>query len=247
MVITFFIGNGFDLNLGLKTKYSDFIEEYKKLEPTSELLQSFCQDIKDSEKLWSNAEYAMGQYTNKFDAGQGKDFSDCHTDFCEHLANYLKGQEERIGYNDCFQFIEPAFSNINDLTKSFPTHEKEMIDLIFKEHLSEDITINFVNFNYTRVLDRCLDIVIQKKKVLGTHKSGNVVHNHRKGKVYHIHGTVEQNMVFGVSDESQILKKDIFDCDRERRMRKMGEKCIKVHIWGNCLVSKRTVVRKYCE
>ena len=28
MYITFLIGNGFDLNLGLKTKYRDFLEVY---------------------------------------------------------------------------------------------------------------------------------------------------------------------------------------------------------------------------
>lgn len=35
MNITFFIGNGFDINIGLKTKYSDFLYYYldsKKLE-----------------------------------------------------------------------------------------------------------------------------------------------------------------------------------------------------------------------
>ena len=31
MNITFLIGNGFDLNLGLDTRYTDFLSEYKKL------------------------------------------------------------------------------------------------------------------------------------------------------------------------------------------------------------------------
>ncbi len=34
MYITFLIGNGFDLNLGLKTKYKDFLEVYASVETT---------------------------------------------------------------------------------------------------------------------------------------------------------------------------------------------------------------------
>lgn len=31
MKITFLIGNGFDINLGLKTKYKDFVNHYKQI------------------------------------------------------------------------------------------------------------------------------------------------------------------------------------------------------------------------
>ena len=31
MNVTFFIGNGFDINIGLKTKYSDFYPYFKKM------------------------------------------------------------------------------------------------------------------------------------------------------------------------------------------------------------------------
>ena len=34
MKITFLVGNGFDLNLGLDTNYSDFLKEYKKNKDT---------------------------------------------------------------------------------------------------------------------------------------------------------------------------------------------------------------------
>ena len=32
MKITFLIGNGFDINLGLKTKYKEFVNYYKKID-----------------------------------------------------------------------------------------------------------------------------------------------------------------------------------------------------------------------
>lgn len=49
MNITYLIGNGFDLNLGLKTKFKDYLEEYMVPQPEdSELINS---DI----DLWSGA------------------------------------------------------------------------------------------------------------------------------------------------------------------------------------------------
>ena len=49
--------------------------------------------------------------------------------------------------------------------------------------------------------------------MLGSHRSGSTIYNHRIGEVQHVHGTLESQMVFGVNDESQIAKPDIFECD----------------------------------
>ena len=53
MNITFLIGNGFDLNLGLKTTYSDFLKEYTSVIDEKDPLKSFKKYIlKDFDK-WS--------------------------------------------------------------------------------------------------------------------------------------------------------------------------------------------------
>ena len=41
MNITFMIGNGFDLNIGLKTRYKDFILEYLKIDTKDDMLKKF--------------------------------------------------------------------------------------------------------------------------------------------------------------------------------------------------------------
>lgn len=93
MNITFLIGNGFDLNLGLATAYSDFVKYYKETDAEKNVLIKFRQDISDNEAHWSAAEIEMGRYTGTFKTGQGEAFSECHTDFCKHLATYLKNSK----------------------------------------------------------------------------------------------------------------------------------------------------------
>ena len=53
MNITFLIGNGFDLNLGLATAYSDFVKYYKETDAEKNVLIKFRQDISDNEAHWS--------------------------------------------------------------------------------------------------------------------------------------------------------------------------------------------------
>ena len=120
MNITFLIGNGFDLNLGLATAYSDFVKYYKETDAEKNVLIKFRQDISDNEAHWSAAEIEMGRYTGTFKTGQGEAFSECHTDFCKHLAAYLKQQQDRIDYDYIAKQIEQAFANINALAKPYP-------------------------------------------------------------------------------------------------------------------------------
>ena len=48
MALTYVIGNGFDINLGLKTKYSDFYDHYLKQDsPNGNLLRFKSNILKD--------------------------------------------------------------------------------------------------------------------------------------------------------------------------------------------------------
>ena len=88
MNIVYLIGNGFDLNLGLKTKYSDFIKEYI-IPKTEDNLQiaKFKGDIAQSEQNWSSAELEFGKYTSRFFGEDGREyFLNCHEDFCRALS-----------------------------------------------------------------------------------------------------------------------------------------------------------------
>lgn len=213
MNITFLIGNGFDRNMGLDTTYSDFIKVYKKSEAKTQILKELRFRINENETLWSSAELAFGQYTSEFGAGEAEQFAECQEDFCQNLANYLKKQESRIDYSFAEDAIIQAFSRLNDLTSSFPTQERIVLDGIYKNYVSEEIKFNFICYNYTRTLDECISVMKKKKPIVGSHKYGSQSLNHTIGQLCHVHGTVEKEMVFGVNDETQILNLKLFDCD----------------------------------
>ena len=213
MNITFLIGNGFDRNLGLETTYSDFVKEYKKTNGSTETLKEFRAYIKDNEELWSTAEVALGEYTGQFGDGEAEAFSECHADFCEHLATYLKEQESQIDYDSARVKIEKAFSRVNKITQVFPMQEREIIDGVYSSHASETRTFNFLCYNYTGTLDKCIEIAKQNPDVLGAHRYGGSNLGHGIGQICHVHGTVDKEMVFGVNDDTQIAKPEVFVCE----------------------------------
>ncbi len=211
MNITFLIGNGFDKNLGLKTTYADFIKYYQTTDAKSKVLENFRKYIKDNEELWCDAEIALGQFTKEFEKGDGKSFTKCHQDFCEKLVQYLQKEESRLSFNLFKEKILSAFKNITDIDKSFPTQERNSIRTIFNNYRNEPYIFNFICFNYTSTLDKCLEIVKDSKGLLGQHRYNTTICNHLIENYCHVHGTVEKEIVFAVHDETQIAKPDIFD------------------------------------
>lgn len=211
MQITFLIGNGFDRNLGLETTYADFIKYYKNTEGSSKILKNFRKYISDNEELWKKAEVALGKYTQEFETGKGMAFSECQQDLCEHLVNYLKNEESKLSYDAFSEKVLSAFKNIVNPYKSFPTQERSVIRGIFDKRKSEDYNFDFICFNYTSTLDKCLEIVKKSSGALGQHMNGSISHDHRIQELCHVHGTVEKEIVFAVNDETQIAKPDIFD------------------------------------
>lgn len=63
MNITYLVGNGFDLNLGLETRYADFITVYKNQVLSDKNLENFRWSVASNLALWSNAELAFGKCT----------------------------------------------------------------------------------------------------------------------------------------------------------------------------------------
>ena len=63
MNVTFLIGNGFDLGIGLKTAYSDFYNVYCKSDSNDSLaVKKFKSEIQGNYENWSDFEAAFGEY-----------------------------------------------------------------------------------------------------------------------------------------------------------------------------------------
>nr|MBR4281924.1 bacteriophage abortive infection AbiH family protein [Clostridia bacterium] len=216
MNITFLIGNGFDLNLGLATKFNDFLKVYTKpTDSDSALIRAFKEHVLTENELWANAEMAFGQYTAAFNptaevTKTADDFCECYEHFCRELASYLSKEEERINFTSLSKFIGNVLpKSLLGYLSGFREVEKQSL-LEAQKGVSGGEIFNFINFNYTTTLDMCL-AAIPKRDVMGTRTYGNTRYSNGIGTLIHVHGYTSHDMILGVNDESQVANSTLFD------------------------------------
>ncbi|MBQ5473867.1 MAG: hypothetical protein IIT65_04050, partial [Lachnospiraceae bacterium] len=210
MVFTYFIGNGFDLNIGLQTSYDHFLDYYlkdvkEKPEDDAPVIDRLKYYIKDSRKKdiinWSNAEMAFGDATVFFKDSDDyeSDFILCKDDFCSALCDYLKMQNKRLSNIALSEKQKSKVSvAIGDIIGGLKT---DSFRTISKAIRNENIEINIVSFNYTDSIDSLTKDIRNVKNVVNIN---GINHNIFYKKMIHVHGTFDRDMVFGVHDDSQV-------------------------------------------
>lgn len=197
MNITFLVGNGFDINLGLDTRYTDFYPSY--IEKGHKDLLSNC--IENNYDSWANLELAIGKFLNAVTPEHVDEFLDSKGVLEGDLAEYLRGQESRLDLTS--NKLSSEFQkNIADFFKEFST--KEQADFrAWLASVNKSISYQFISYNYTNSLD---DIVAKGKTVssFSTHVSGSTRYTDSIENVHHIHGTLDGDLILGLNDASQI-------------------------------------------
>lgn len=202
MNVLFLIGNGFDLNVGLKTRFKDVLKSYLKREDSDPRLRKFKEDINRDFENWSDFEKQMGVYTEEFTPETIDDYCFCIRNFREFLVAHLKKEESRIDYD---QFHDQIMSVFLDSIQNFCDELKPSdIDILRPmRNIGELIQYDFITFNYTSVLDRCLDMLKQKSFPRRLNYVDGV------GQTLHLHGTTEENLIMGIDNVSQIANESL--------------------------------------
>ena len=197
-IVTFLIGNGFDIGLGLKTRYADFIATYLKRPSKTDVIAELKKTIHQNADFWGDAELAFGKL--KFSTF-GKDsysvVKECVTDFSDELSEYLQNEELRLRVPT--EELKVAFISLlcsyYQRLGEYPKRN-ELKRLKQFNHLK----VNIINFNYTETIDKMLP------------QSGMVVLpgwgkvNVQINEVCHVHGALSAgtSRSFGVNMPSQI-------------------------------------------
>ena len=202
------IGNGFDINIGLKTRYTEFYQHYVGKYPDDMLAQA----IGKNHIYWSDLELGLGRYTEQIKPEEEEVFWNSEANLEQELANYLESQLDLVKINDADKRTEIALEmqrSLIEFSKELPENFKEQINNILGA-IRENITYSFISFNYTTVLDQCLDIAkkIFQNSIGKRSFNGGLIYSDNIGDVIHIHGTTETEMVLGVNDEEQISNKN---------------------------------------
>lgn len=206
--ITFFIGNGFDINVGLNTKYSEFYEYYLKKNPQDML----AKEIGANYEYWANLEEGLGHYTAKVPNSKIDQFFKSEDLMEESLADYLELQMDRIQISsgEEKEIAKRMKKSLLKFYEELPKSQEEYIkNLIYKTR--DSIKYSFIVFNYTNSFDKCLQLLKQEySENIDSHKADNrCVYQISAGNIIHINGTVNEEMILGVNDVSQIDNQEI--------------------------------------
>ena len=197
-VVTFLIGNGFDLGLGLRTKYSDFIPIYLSRPSNTDVIAKLKEKVSQNSDFWGDAELAFGKL--RFSTFGKESYSvvkECVTDFSDVLSEYLQNEERR--------FQVPA----DELKLAFCTlmcsYYQRLGEYPKRNELKRlkrfnRLKVNVINFNYTETIDKMLP----PSGTMTLPEWGKV--EVQINEVCHVHGalSVGTSRSFGVNMSSQI-------------------------------------------
>lgn len=195
MNILYMIGNGFDLAQNLKTSYQDFYKYLVEQKPKNAIQAKMLEQItgEDHEK-WSDLEIALGEFTKDID--DKASFEDFYFDLCNQLRTYLI--EQTNGFEVTDHIVDKY---IKDMVRPdfYLTPREQLTYERFFRNFSETRKINIVSFNYTDIIDKCLD-VHNADRNLPTNG-----HSYKLNSSIKLHGTLGTSyLLMGVCDEKQI-------------------------------------------
>lgn len=221
MKYTYLIGNGLDLNIGLKTSFVDFFKSYCKISVgDKKLLKLFKKEISKNVSLWSDFECQMGRFTLKvYPCGKlnVSDYSYCIENFRNSLIEYLLKEERKINSN----FINKC-SHISARAIEYPFQfmrkgSRNELENYISKYVSESIEYNFIVFNYTHTFEDFLTPfgynVIGDRDDSPRHwteedNEDSVVFD-KIGKVIHVHGELGNAILLGVNDYTQVFNTNL--------------------------------------
>ena len=240
MNVTFLIGNGFDVNLGLKTKYTDFYDSYiesnSKL-PDNNCVKKFCNLIESDYKTWGDFEVAFAK--NIF--GDKQDIGDILYDFSVKFSEYLLKECGKCSYDN--PEIPAKFKDflINGY-KLLEKRDSQIIESKYRNANSENIEIRFINFNYTDTLYQLCTHFIQSNsnsKNLSKYRYGNTEYSEYISNELHIHGSLQDYIIIGIDSLSQIQNENL------RNEKGLAKYCVKNEI--NSDNGYPDIINKYIE
>ena len=180
MKTVLFIGNGFDLNLGLQTRYIHFYRYYLAQKTNDENLLGWKRKISANLDLWSDLEEHIRTIGKGLDDSELEGFLLFIEDLTEELSNYLDLESTRIQFDDqrstCSAFFH-GIRRIDEIIKQNVPSPKMQASI-----KAETNAYTFLNFNYTTSLE----------KIIRTQS-----HSH---SIIHPHGDLALNLVLGTSD-----------------------------------------------
>ncbi|MCD8106686.1 MAG: bacteriophage abortive infection AbiH family protein [Oscillospiraceae bacterium] len=217
MNITFFIGNGFDINLGLKTSYSDFYGYFAEKASNDNMIRKWLEEDGQNVSLWSDLESALGQKIGRKMEKVNNDtldkFNNDKIELDRLLLDYLEGEQQQLSFESKEEIATEMERSLQRYTDNLSEADETSIKSTCNKFKEEEFKYCFVCFNYTDTLDQIIDITKSLKPKIATHASGGLIVKDTIGDLVHIHGKLDEGMILGVNDKDQINNEELSNND----------------------------------
>lgn len=212
MQITFLVGNGFDLNAGLRTRFSDFFKVYcEETANDTPVIKKFKEEIGTNVELWSDFEKQMGAYTSKVTKDipeEGKlsieDYYTCIDDFRNKFIIYLNEEIRRpIVSVMKTQIREKCQDMLKNPFRYLRTGQWERLYNYIDAQLQPlTVKYGFVVFNYTDMCEQCMRI--EGSREIPRYCDRSIIAEISADRFVYVHGRLGSEILLGVDNISQI-------------------------------------------
>ena len=212
MQITFLVGNGFDLNAGLRTRFSDFFKVYcEETANDKPVIKKFKEEIGTNVELWSDFEKQMGAYTFKVTKDipeEGElsieDYYTCIDDFRNKFIIYLNEEIRRLTVMaNTDQIRDKCQDMLRNPFRYLRTGQRDRLyNYIDAQDQPLTVEYGFVVFNYTDMCEQCMRIQ-SPRKIMG-YCNEPVEAIISADRFVYVHGRLGSEILLGVDNISQI-------------------------------------------
>lgn len=212
MNVTWIIGNGFDVNLGLKTGYRSFLNDcYLKGADESgyrtHLIRAVDEDpFAKNARYWSDLEALLGVSSQYYTNDEQELFTDTFEDIESQFISYVRGEERRLPDTLPSECIDEFKRSIGEFYYSMPPRERSIFGL---QHVRDAIYHRFVCLNYTHSLDSFI-AALADDGLIKSRQVGGTTFRDAASAPLHVHGIMGEDqdsvrdIVFGVDSIGQI-------------------------------------------
>ena len=192
MNITFLLGNGFDINIGMQTRYNDFYKYYLQQTDNNEHILALKDCI--ATENWSDLEEEFGKYTSKL--SDENMAIDLYNNLITNIKDFIIQEENKYEINS-----SDTSKMLNDLLNPESYLRPVETRALSKQKKHDDhYYIQIITFNYTISLERLINFSDKTLIIRATQKG----YERAVNGIEHIHGRTNERMVLGVNDISQI-------------------------------------------
>lgn len=189
MKIALVLGNGFDIKIGINTRYTDFYKYFLSNHVTGTNTRYYAGDHSVLVQMlqnryrenWSDLERLFGETIKEFPSVSAikkeKEFLE------QSINDYLVREQNRVMVRDEYY---------KELKVQLDTILVQMLRIGGVEEAACDNSVDILTFNYTDVVDRIFTIANKEKEGLFAYSS-----------VKHIHGQTDNTLILGVDNASQ--------------------------------------------